>query len=77
LLRKKANDNGVQIGNCYMIGDNPKSDIAGGNLKGMTTILVRTGVFDPNSETSVNENDKDNPATHVVEDFKEAINLIF
>ena len=31
-----------------MIGDNPKSVIAGGNLKGWTTILVETGVFKPN-----------------------------
>jgi ribonucleotide monophosphatase NagD (HAD superfamily) len=28
-----------------MIGDNPKSDIAGANKKGWTSILVRTGVF--------------------------------
>lgn len=29
----------------YMVGDNPASDIAGGNNYGWETILVRTGVF--------------------------------
>ena len=55
-----------------MIGDNPKSDIVGGNGAGYTTILVRTGVF-----TQKTGNDKENPATHVVEDFEAAIKLIF
>ena len=55
-----------------MIGDNPRSDIAGGNAAGMTTILVRTGVFD-----STDENDAENPATYVVEDFESAIDLIY
>jgi ribonucleotide monophosphatase NagD (HAD superfamily) len=36
---------GIKITNSYMIGDYPKSDIAGGNAMGFTTILVRTGVF--------------------------------
>ncbi len=31
--------------NIYMIGDNPASDIIGGNLYGWNTCLVRTGVF--------------------------------
>jgi len=44
-----------------MIGDNPKSDIAGGNAAGMTTILVRTGVFESSSS-----NDEEHPASHVV-----------
>ena len=33
------------IGNIYMIGDNPKSDIRGANNAGWKSILVRTGVF--------------------------------
>lgn len=45
-----------------MIGDNPKSDIAGGNAAGMNTVLVRTGVFE-----SAAKNDKEHPATHVVD----------
>jgi ribonucleotide monophosphatase NagD (HAD superfamily) len=56
-----------------MIGDNPKSDIAGGNLAGMTTILVRTGVFDCPDKA----NDEENPATYVVQDFEAAIDLIY
>ena len=69
---------GIKISNFYMIGDNPKSDIEGANAKGWTSILVRTGVFkadDP--ETSRDGNDIENPATYVVQDFKEAIELIF
>ena len=60
-----------------MIGDNPESDIAGAIKRGWTSILVKTGVFDPKAETSVNGNDSKFPATYVVEDFAEAINLIF
>jgi ribonucleotide monophosphatase NagD (HAD superfamily) len=52
-----------------MIGDNPLSDIAGGNKAGFTTILVKTGVFNAGAPTSKNGNDIANPATHVVEDF--------
>ena len=60
-----------------MIGDNPKSDIAGGKKCGFETILVKTGVFNPKAPTSVNGNDRLNPATHVVDDLKAAIELIF
>lgn len=42
--------------NIYMIGDNPASDIVGGNLYGWNTCLVRTGVFQGG------ENDEENPA---------------
>lgn len=40
-----AASQGTSISNFYMIGDNPESDIAGGNAAGWTTILVRSGVF--------------------------------
>ena len=53
-----------------MIGDNPKSDIKGANENGWISILVRTGLFK-------GENDEKNPAKYVVNDFKEAIELIF
>ena len=60
-----------------MIGDNPESDIAGANAKNWTSILVKTGVFNPNDpKTSQNGNDRTNPATHIVETFKDAIELI-
>ena len=67
----------VKISNFWMIGDNPASDIAGGNGKGWKTILVETGVFKPEAETSLKGNDRKNPATYVVKDFKAAIELIF
>jgi ribonucleotide monophosphatase NagD (HAD superfamily) len=36
---------GLKVGNCYMIGDNPSSDIKGGNDMNWTTILVKTGIY--------------------------------
>lgn len=42
--------------NVYMVGDNPASDIIGGNMYGWNTCLVRTGVFQGG------ENDESNPA---------------
>jgi HAD superfamily hydrolase (TIGR01456 family) len=42
--------------NIYMVGDNPASDIVGGNMYGWNTCLVRTGVFQGG------ENDEENPA---------------
>ncbi|KAK7516697.1 HAD-like domain-containing protein [Phyllosticta citriasiana] len=43
--------------NIYMVGDNPASDIIGGNMYGWNTCLVRTGVFQGG------ENDEENPAS--------------
>ncbi|KAA8900262.1 HAD-like domain-containing protein [Sphaerosporella brunnea] len=43
--------------NVYMIGDNPQSDIVGGNMYGWNTCLVKTGVH------TGDENDKENPAS--------------
>lgn len=43
--------------NIYMIGDNPQSDIVGGNMYGWNTCLVRTGVYQGEG------NDKQNPAS--------------
>lgn len=42
--------------NIYMIGDNPASDIIGGNMYGWNTCLVRTGVYQGEG------NDDNNPA---------------
>ncbi|KAK5125850.1 hypothetical protein LTR85_012126 [Meristemomyces frigidus] len=42
--------------NIYMVGDNPASDIVGGNNYGWNTCLVRTGVFQGG------DNDEENPA---------------
>ncbi|KAI0279514.1 HAD-hyrolase-like-domain-containing protein [Russula aff. rugulosa BPL654] len=43
---------GVSVGSdiqprFYMVGDNPESDIAGANTAGWSSVLVRTGVYDP------------------------------
>lgn len=54
-----------------MIGDNPHSDIKGANEIGWISILVRTGVF------SGLHNDTVDPAKYVVNDFHDAIKLIF
>ncbi|KAF5351899.1 hypothetical protein D9756_007478 [Leucocoprinus leucothites] len=38
---------GLPRPNVYMIGDNPESDIAGANGAGWHSVLVRTGVYEP------------------------------
>ncbi|PBP24536.1 CDP-alcohol phosphatidyltransferase [Diplocarpon rosae] len=58
--------------NIYMIGDNPQSDIIGGNVYGWNTCLVRTGVFQGGA------NDEKNPANfgvfaHVLDAVKTAV----
>lgn len=53
----------LPIGNIYMIGDNPKSDIRGANSAGWSSILVRTGVFK-------GENDEEDPAKYVVDNIE-------
>ncbi|KAJ5280608.1 haloacid dehalogenase-like hydrolase [Penicillium angulare] len=54
--------------NIYMVGDNPASDIVGGNMYGWNTCLVRTGVFQGG------ENDEENPANFgVFKNVKEAV----
>lgn len=52
------------------IGDNPKSDIRGGNQAGWKTILVRSGVF------TGEKNDHQDPGTYVVDNMKQAFELI-
>ncbi|TKA71215.1 hypothetical protein B0A49_03988 [Cryomyces minteri] len=58
--------------NIYMIGDNPASDIIGGNMYGWNTCLVRTGVYQGEG------NDENNPASfgvfvNVLEAVKTAV----
>ncbi|KAH8808145.1 HAD-like domain-containing protein [Xylogone sp. PMI_703] len=54
--------------NIYMVGDNPQSDIVGGNMYGWNTCLVRTGVFQGG------ENDEENPANFGV--FKNVLEAV-
>ena len=76
-LETVAKRRNIKISNFYMIGDNPESDICGGNSAGWVTILVKTGVFDEKAATSRNGNDINNPAKYVVDDFAAAISLIY
>ena len=65
-----ASQQDVEISKFYMIGDNPLSDIRGGNANDCTTILVRTGVWAGADERGERlENDAENPADFVVENF--------
>ncbi|EJD03270.1 HAD hydrolase [Fomitiporia mediterranea MF3/22] len=43
-IAKEVND---YTPNVYMVGDNPESDIAGANAVGWSSVLVKTGVYDP------------------------------
>ncbi|KAF2191065.1 HAD-superfamily hydrolase [Zopfia rhizophila CBS 207.26] len=54
--------------NIYMIGDNPASDIIGGNMYGWNTCLVRTGVYQGEG------NDENNPASFGV--FKNVLKAV-
>jgi HAD superfamily hydrolase (TIGR01456 family) len=54
--------------NIYMVGDNPASDIVGGNMYGWNTCLVRTGIFQGG------ENDEENPANFGV--FKNVLEAV-
>ncbi|KAF2244029.1 HAD-superfamily hydrolase [Trematosphaeria pertusa] len=54
--------------NIYMIGDNPQSDIIGGNMYGWNTCLVKTGVYQGEG------NDKENPASFGV--FKNVLEAV-
>ncbi|CAD8082861.1 unnamed protein product [Paramecium sonneborni] len=64
------NEKHENIGNIYMIGDNPASDIRGANQIGWPSILVRSGVF------RGSENDVQDPGKYVVEDLMDAYNKI-
>ncbi|KDQ62256.1 hypothetical protein JAAARDRAFT_30147 [Jaapia argillacea MUCL 33604] len=51
----------------YMVGDNPESDIAGANAAKWSSILVRTGVYDPSFGPSPHT------PTYEAEDVEEAV----
>ena len=59
--------------NIYMVGDNPASDIIGGNMYGWNTCLVRTGVF----QGKEGENDPNSPASFgVFDNVLEAVKAV-
>ncbi|PPQ93685.1 hypothetical protein CVT25_012744 [Psilocybe cyanescens] len=51
----------------YMIGDNPESDIAGANAAKWSSVLVKTGVYDPL------QGPPSHLPTHYAEDVEEAV----
>lgn len=53
-----------------MVGDNPRADIQGANKVGWGSFLTQTGIHHGI------QNDINNPATVVVKDFKQAVELI-
>lgn len=53
-----------------MVGDNPRADIQGANIIGWGSFLTQTGVHQGP------ENDKMHPATMVVSNFEEAVEII-
>ena len=53
-----------------MMGDNPRADIRGANKIGWYSFLTKTGIH------SSPDNDKNDPATFVVDDFREAMDII-
>ncbi|KAF8906463.1 HAD-hyrolase-like-domain-containing protein [Gymnopilus junonius] len=53
--------------NVYMIGDNPESDVAGANAAGWSSILVKTGVYDPS------DGPPSHSPAHIAEDVEEAV----
>ena len=60
-----------------MIGDNPHADIKGGNDNGCVSILVSTGVWKPEQDTPLGQqNDPHNPAQVVVRNMNEAFREI-
>jgi ribonucleotide monophosphatase NagD (HAD superfamily) len=78
-IQAKCQENGIEVTNFYMIGDNPLSDIDGGVKIGLQneqvtgvnnwkTILVRSGVY--------REGDDTKGAHFIVDDMKAAYELI-
>lgn len=47
--------------------DNPESDIAGANAANWSSVLVKTGVYEPESGSPSHE------PTHIAEDVEEAV----
>lgn len=64
---------GHEVSNAVMIGDNPKSDIAGGNAAGMTTILIHR---DPDNIVAFESGDLDTTPTVTVNSLEEIISKI-
>lgn len=64
----------IEISQFYMLGDNPETDILGGNRSKMQTVLVKTGVYNDGNKEILQ--DYERKPTYIVQDFFEAIHLI-
>ena len=64
---------GFDVDDAVMVGDNPRSDIAGGNAAGMTTILVKR---DPDDIVDFDPGDLDTTPTITVETLDELISKL-
>jgi ribonucleotide monophosphatase NagD (HAD superfamily) len=69
-LAQQTLPEGLEISEFYMIGDNPNSDIKGAIGMGIKSILVKTGVWQGEGNCA------EQPATYVVQDFWDAVQLI-
>jgi len=65
------NEKDIPPSRIYMIGDNPASDIAGANAASWSSILVRTGVYDPAHAPPAHQ------PTYEAEDVEEAVKWAF
>jgi len=59
-----------KLPNMYMVGDNPESDIAGANAAGWSSVLVRTGVYDPQQGLPSHK------PTHEADDVENAVKWV-
>ena len=50
-----------------LLSDNPESDIAGANAKGWSSVLVKTGVYNPDHGPPTHE------PTHIADNVEEAV----
>ncbi|MFW9961157.1 MAG: HAD-IIA family hydrolase [Candidatus Thorarchaeota archaeon] len=64
---------GYEISESVMVGDNPASDVAGGNAVGMTTILIRR---DPKNIVNFESGTLDTTPTVAVDSLDEIIKLL-
>jgi len=67
MLRAQFGDQAGSPPKIFMVGDNPESDIAGANGAGWYSLLVETGVYDPNSGPPAHT------PTAIVKDVEEAV----
>lgn len=66
-LEKHGHESELELGEIFMVGDNPLSDIIGAHRYGWNTCLVKTGVYSEGYKLPVTP-------TMIVEDAEDAVN---